>query len=244
MTTACSRHFGAEQYATSAGERAAFERSYLPARLRSYARGLDLLGPADGRLLLDIGSNYGHFLDLAASRGWRVLGVEPGEALRRHAVDRMAGVAVSSIEEASERGPFDAVTLWDVLEHLTAPEAQLVRLAALLAPGGRLLLRVPDARVFPALRARPGWRALAQGYLTFCHPTNPEEHVSHFTPSSVRHMAARAGLRERKTMNAAYDERVVSGWTAFDAALRRGLHGAGRRLPYEFTMLLEPTHAP
>jgi SAM-dependent methyltransferase len=235
---------GADDYATGPGARAAYEREYLPARLRSYDRGLELLGPAAGRRLLDVGSNYGHFLARAASRGWDVLGFEPGAALRDHAVPEVAGLAVSSLEEAAERGPFDAVTLWDVLEHLPAPVEQLQRLTALLAPGGRLLVRVPDARVFPALGSRRAWRLLAQVYLTFCHPTNPEEHLSHFTPNSVRRMAARAGLSERHTVDAAFEERVASGRTALDAAARRALHGAGRRLPYEFTMTLEANGSP
>jgi 2-polyprenyl-3-methyl-5-hydroxy-6-metoxy-1,4-benzoquinol methylase len=239
VTTACPRHIGADEYATDPGARAAFERTYLPARMRSYERGLRLLGPADGRVILDVGSNYGHFLALAASRGWRIVGVEPGAALRAQAVDGAAGAAVGSLDEAAPDGPFDAVTLWDVLEHLPGPEEHLRQLAALLRPGGRLLVRVPDARVFRALRSRPAWRALAQPYLTLCHPTNPEEHLSHFTPASVHRMAARAGLRARHTIAAPFDERVAAGRTAADAAVRRRLHRAGRRLPYEFTTTLE-----
>ncbi len=243
VTVACSRDKGADDYALAAGAREEYEREYLPARRRSYERGLQLLGPGAGRSLLDVGSNYGHFLALAAARGWRVVGVEPGQRLREQAVDGAVGAAVGSLDEAQALGPFDAVTLWDVLEHLPGPEQQLGRLAELLAPEGRLLLRVPDARVFAALRSAPGWRVLEQPYLTACHPTNPEEHVSHFTPDSLRAMARGAGLEERVRLDAASDERVVSGWTPLDLALRRALHRAAHRLPYEFTATFELTEA-
>jgi SAM-dependent methyltransferase len=241
-TVASARRIGAEQYAVAPEERAAYERDYLPARLRSYERGLRLLGPADGRVLLDIGSNYGHFLAFAARHGWRTLGVEPGDALRAHAVDGTA--AVGSLEEAAERAPFDAVTLWDVLEHLPAPDRYIERLEQLLAPGGRILLRVPDARVFGALRASLRWRAAEQAYLTLCHPTNPEEHISHFTPGSVARMAGAARLQEAARIDAVYDERVFAARTPLDGAVRRALHRAGARLPYEFTMTLERRNAP
>jgi SAM-dependent methyltransferase len=243
VTSSCARRIGLEEYASAPAERAAYEREYLPARLRSYERGLELLGPAEGRLLLDVGSNYGHFLAVAARRGWRTLGVEPGVALRAHAVNGTVGAAVSSLEEAAALAPFDAVTLWDVLEHLPSPHRYLERLAELLVPGGRLLLRVPDARVFGALRSSPAWRVLEQPYLTLCHPTNPEEHLTHFTPVSVSRVARGAGLRELARLDARYDERVFAAKTPLDAGVRRALHRAGRRLPYEFTMLLERTGA-
>lgn len=239
VTVSCRRRVSTDDYANAPAAREKFEREYLPARMRSYERGLELLGPADGRLLLDIGSNYGHFLALAARRGWRTVGVEPGTALRNHAVDGAAGRVVARLEEAEALAPFDAVTLWDVLEHLPAPHRYLERLAQLLVPGGRVLLRVPDARVFGAVRSSPAWHVLEQPYLTLCHPTNPEEHVTHFTPVSVSRLAQRAGLRERARLDAQYDERVFSAKTPLDAGLRRALHRAGRQLPYEFTMMLE-----
>jgi 2-polyprenyl-3-methyl-5-hydroxy-6-metoxy-1,4-benzoquinol methylase len=240
LTVSGPRHVGADAYATTPGARAEYERAYLPGRLRSYDAGLELLGPPAGRMLLDFGSNYGDFLERAASRGWRVVGVEPGDSVRALAVARARDVTVRSLDEAIAVAPFHAVTLWDVLEHLPSPEDHLERLARLLAPGGRMLLRVPDARIFEALGSSRRWRALRQPYLTLCHPTNPEEHVSHFTPDSLATMAARAGLRERARLAAGHGERVVSGRTRADVALRRLLHRAGARLPYEFTMLLEP----
>jgi len=239
VTLTCTRRLGPEAYGAGQRAREEFERRYLPARLRSYERGLQVLGPARGRALLDVGSNYGDFLALAAARGWRVAGVEPGRALRDDAVPGARTATVASLEEAAALGPFAAVTLWDVLEHLSAPQQHLARLARLVVPHGHLLVRVPDGRVFTAVRSRRLWRLLGQPYLTICHPCNPEEHVSHFTPASLRTIARRAGLEERARIDAFADERVWSGATAVDVALRRLLHRLGRRLPYEFTTMLE-----
>jgi 2-polyprenyl-3-methyl-5-hydroxy-6-metoxy-1,4-benzoquinol methylase len=243
VTVECSRPKGLACYAAGERERQEFERCYLPARLRSYERGLALLGPAEGRRLLDFGSNYGDFLVFATARGWHAVGVEPGAALREQAVDGTGATTVGTLDDARDLGPFDVITLWDVFEHLPSPETYLETFAGLLAAEGRLLLRVPDARVFQVLRSRWSWRAVQQAYLTICHPTNPEEHVSHFTPRSLATVASRAGFAERARLEARFDERVVSGRTAIDFALRRGLHFAGRHLPYEFTMALAPAGA-
>ena len=36
-----------------------------------------VLGPADGRQLLDVGAYIGVFVEVAATSGWRAMGVEP-----------------------------------------------------------------------------------------------------------------------------------------------------------------------
>ncbi len=68
--------------------------------------------------------------------------------------------------------------------------------------------------------------------------------MSHFTPLSLRTIASRAGLKERAWLESRFDERVCSGKTSIDVAVRRGLHRAGRHLPYEFTMALQATGGP
>ena len=68
---------------------------------------------------------------------------EPGlaqMASERYGVAVVVGDAVS----APVDGPFDVITMWHVLEHLAEPVAALERAAELLAPGGMLIVSVPN----------------------------------------------------------------------------------------------------
>ncbi len=74
--------------------------------------------------LLDVGCASGVFLERAASAGWNVLGIEPSERLFEQASARLGRDAVlRTVLSDSDLPPnsFDAITLWDVLEHVTEP---------------------------------------------------------------------------------------------------------------------------
>ncbi len=91
--------------------------------------------------LLDVGCGDGSFLRAARDCGWQVTGTEMSpEAAREAGFDigeTLAGIA--------DRGPFDCVTMWHSLEHLVDLRGFLPELVELIAPGGRLLVAVPDA---------------------------------------------------------------------------------------------------
>lgn len=224
-------------YGDADDSREVYERLYLRPRLQSYRRGLDLLGPANGSLILDIGCGYGHFLDLAQTDGWTVAGFEPAPAIRRKALSSVSSVIRGTLQEALDGRTPDAITLWDSLEHTTDPRIELGKAFDLLPPGGALVARVPDGRVFARLNDLSP-RFLGPAYLKFAHPTNPEEHPHHFTPESMSLLAHEAGFEVDGLDESTFDERVISSRTWFDAPVRHWLHRKGSTLPYEFTMLL------
>jgi SAM-dependent methyltransferase len=100
---------------------------------------------APGRLL-DVGCAYGYTLEVARERGWEVAGIEPAARVAEAAARRL-GVRVDPdlIGARLLAGSFDAVTLWDVIEHLPDPRAALLEVARLLRPGGICSLATPDA---------------------------------------------------------------------------------------------------
>lgn len=103
------------------------------------ARNLDLLerfSPPPGRVL-DVGCGAGDFL--ASLWGYKAQGVEPDARYRQIALGR--GHTVSA-ETPAER--FNAVTLWDVIEHVNDPRSVAAQCAAALGPGGVLLLDTPN----------------------------------------------------------------------------------------------------
>ena len=96
--------------------------------------------------LLDVGCATGIFLDGMRRFGWDVRGVEPSRVAAEYARRRF-GLAVfcGRLEEAgfADRS-FDAITLWDVLEHVHEPRQMLSAIARLLRPGGLLVLSLPN----------------------------------------------------------------------------------------------------
>src|SRR6266568_6472586 len=133
---------------------------YAAAGHRNIARIADLERwcPSRGRLL-EFGASYGHSLASARERGWDVAGVELSPTASEYARAHF-GLAVFNCDLADAPltdGSFDAVIGWHVLEHVRNPKDQLLRLSALLTPGGVLGLRVPNIASFGARAAGQWW---------------------------------------------------------------------------------------
>ena len=120
---------------------------------------LEELLPGRGRLL-EVGSAAGFYLDAARARGWEVAGIEPHSSLGRWARQHMGlEVFIGTLETAPwPDGHFDAVVLYNTLEHLPSPKEALGRIARLVRPGGLIGVQVPkaDSVAFRLLRGR--WR--------------------------------------------------------------------------------------
>lgn len=96
---------------------------------------------------LDIGCSAGSLLQqFRAAYGSQPIGIEPGEAYREYAQGQ--GLAVyASLEDLEHENPapFDLISMAHVLEHIPDPVEYLENLCNhLLAPGGWLLLEVPN----------------------------------------------------------------------------------------------------
>lgn len=139
---------------------------------------------APGRLL-DLGCWVGFLLSEATARGWQPIGVEPSAWASAYARDEL-GLTVLHDDLMTAPLPsaaFDAIVLGDVIEHLPDPSAGLERIASLLAPGGALVLMLPDAGSHLArLLGRRWWSVL---------PT----HVQYFTRASLTRLLERQGWR-------------------------------------------------
>lgn len=122
------------------------ERHGRELTFRHHLRQLErIIGPAGGRRLLDVGAYIGVFVEVAAAAGWQAEGVEP--SLWAAAAARQRGLAVHTGTLATAglaEGSFDVVTMWDVIEHLPDPAAELERARCLLRPGGWLIVHTMD----------------------------------------------------------------------------------------------------
>lgn len=164
-----------------------------PAQVRAVAAGLFRRVQAwvqeQGRpkvRLLDVGCGTGVFLDLAQQAGWHAQGIEPGGAACAYARARFGlDVHCGTLEDAPLLPEsFDVVTMWQVLEHLPHPLEGLRRVYQALAPGGLLLIGVPN---FASLEARLFGRRW--------YSLDAPRHLYHFTPATLRAVVSAAGLQ-------------------------------------------------
>lgn len=159
----------------------------------NYNEVLDLLERRIPRgRLLEVGSHLGFALRLAQARGWEVVGVEPSRPLAELSREYF-GVPVLTglIEEVDlPNASFDAVLLIDVLEHVKNPRQFLARVERLLRPGGVVALQLPNT-YFTLLKAAVIHKGLRrEDHVVF----DAEEHVCHYTESTLAAMLETAGL--------------------------------------------------
>lgn len=114
-------------------------------RYHTFRNVLGVLGPAEGRSLLDVGAYCGYFLDVARQGGFAPEGLE----LSKWAAERARGLGfVVHNETLADRvaagGRYETVTMWDVIEHMADPRAELESAFQLLEPAGTLYLSTID----------------------------------------------------------------------------------------------------
>ena len=143
------------------------------------------------RRLLDVGAHAGRLMGLARAGGWEVEGIELNPRTAARAAEATgATVHQGNIFSVDARGPFDAVTLIDVLEHIPEPRRALARAASWLRSGGAVAVKVPNGaaqRLKESVRGivRPGYRPTLADNLV---------HINHFTPASLRLALERSGF--------------------------------------------------
>ncbi|HXH05029.1 MAG TPA: class I SAM-dependent methyltransferase [Vicinamibacterales bacterium] len=108
----------------------------------------DLAAAQPGREFLDYGSGIGSNALVFGLAGFRVTLADIADPLLRFARWRCErrGLAVRAVDlkrESLERGRYDVITCFDVLEHVPDPLAAVRRMRDALRPGGILFLYAP-----------------------------------------------------------------------------------------------------
>ena len=142
--------------------------------------------PRTGARLLDVGAAFGFAVDEARRAGWRACGLELSRTAAHRAAHVAGGGVVlgSALSAPFASDSFDAVTLWDVLEHLPDPHAALAEVGRVLRPGGRLVLTTGDAGSLLARISGARW-----------HLYTLPEHLFFYTRASLRALLEAHGLR-------------------------------------------------
>ena len=158
----------------------------------SHRQVLDLVGR--DRRVLDVGCWTGDLGRVLVERGCEVSGVEIDPEAAAVAEQHLTRVVVADLDRTPlsaqfEAGSFDVVVFADVLEHLHDPHQALVAARTLLAPGGRIVISVPNVS-HGSLRL-----ALLQGRWTLTDTGLLDRtHIRFFTRERLAEVLAGAGL--------------------------------------------------
>jgi len=135
--------------------------------------------------LLDVGCATGKYLALMKAVGWRVAGIEIDAAAAAKARAVTSEIFEGDpVDAPFAPGSFDVITSFHVVEHLPRPRVALARMLEWLAPGGVIVIEVPNAGGVGAHLFGRYWSGL-----------DFPRHLVHFTPATMRAMVERAGGR-------------------------------------------------
>jgi SAM-dependent methyltransferase len=138
--------------------------------------------------LLEIGSAYGFFLELA-QRHWQARGVEIAAEGVAYARDTL-GLDVTRgdfLDLPEEPAAHDVICLWDTIEHLAEPVRTVEKIARWLRPGGYVAITTGNIASLVSRLRKERWRLI-----------HPPTHVTYFSPATLSRTVERAGLRVRR----------------------------------------------
>lgn len=165
------------------------DRIYLEeirGREKTFQKSLrDLKRFKSGGRLLDIGCYVGTFLYLARKDGWETYGCElstwaASYAREKHGLE-VQNCTVSGLDFPARH--FDAITLWDTIEHLNDPLKELKHIRKLLKPDGILCLSTMNINSFFARVMGRRW------------PWLMKMHYYYFTPSTLTKILTLANFK-------------------------------------------------
>jgi 2-polyprenyl-3-methyl-5-hydroxy-6-metoxy-1,4-benzoquinol methylase len=193
-----------------------------PITVKRYETLLDRIEPYRKlNRILDVGCGDGHFLEAARRKGWDVFGTEfTDEAI---AVCRARSIPMHKgpIQEYRAEVRFDAVTSFEVLEHLNDGADHVAKIAVLIRPGGILYFTTPN---FNSMSRR----LLGGKWVVIEYP----EHLVYYTASTVDRLLSQAGFAKRSMRSTGLSPqgfrrsgRAVPRPGNADEALRSGIEG-------------------
>jgi len=162
--------------------------------------------------MLDFGCGAGDFMKRMRELGWTVEGIDVSPAMAQR-LRESAGLRmhVGSLPHPDVHpDSFDAIVMWDSLEHVHCPRHVLQAARDALRMGGLLVVGVPNFASWSRHHFRQNWFGLEL-----------PRHLTHFTPATLSAMAELAGFRVLSLMQ------VGHGSTISKSAHRAARCGSG-----------------
>jgi len=152
-----------------------------------YRPRLDLMEEyRENGMVLDIGCGNGAFMYSAVTRGWRAIGVELIESSALYArenrgLDVRAGT-ILDIKFADEY--FDVITMWETLEHLSAPSNYLREVNRILRMNGAVLISTPNVNSLTRFLIHNRWEVFS-----------PDKHLYLFSDKTITTLFEKTGFK-------------------------------------------------
>ena len=137
--------------------------------------------------MLDVGCSSGAFLVVAREYGFKVAGVEPAAAAAKTAREMQFVIYEGRLESLMlDEKSWDAITMFEVVEHLKDPILTLQKCNRLLRPHGILVLCTGNTESWTVKHMAGEWE--------YFDMARHGGHISFFNPMSVRILAERTGF--------------------------------------------------
>jgi 2-polyprenyl-3-methyl-5-hydroxy-6-metoxy-1,4-benzoquinol methylase len=198
------RYYQSENYISHSDTQVGIiNKVYHKVRFRALVHKRKIIERLSGKkngTLLDIGCGTGAFLHTMQQSGWQVTGLEPDAATRQRAQQfYQLNVEPSEKLFSLPAKRFDVITMWHVLEHVHQLHGYLHQIKELSAPGGKLLIAVPNYTSHDQAVYQQYWAAY-----------DVPRHLYHFSPHSMQVLLSQHAMKIDRLLPMWYDSFYVS----------------------------------
>ena len=175
-----------------------------------YNKGLDVIESAlrakrANPHVLDIGCSSGVFLDVAKQRGWSTTGLELNLQEAELAKAKGHRVLTELLQQAPLKADFNAITMWDVFEHIKDGASYLKMMKRLLKPGGIIFMQIPSSASLAA-------RVLQEK----CNMFDGMEHVNLYGLNAIKALARRCDMGIKAVTTVIAEIGVLNNYLEYD----------------------------
>lgn len=171
-------YFNGDEYVNYLSDKKLLQKNFQQ-RLKT------ILKYKNGGKLLEIGSAYGFFLELA-QKHFEVKGFEICKEAVNHAVEQLKLNVTDKdfLEDNTIENNYDFICMFDCIEHLASPQLFIEKSSRALKPSGHLILTTGDiSSLVPRIRKQK-WRLI-----------HPPTHLHYFSKKSITQLLDQYGLQ-------------------------------------------------
>jgi SAM-dependent methyltransferase len=168
-------YFFGDEYRDYIADKKALQKNF-ELRLKVLQNFLD---PRRHRNLLEVGSAYGFFLEVAKKRFAGIQGIDITEDGVRYAKDvlKLDVIHADLLQHDFGERKFDVVCMWDTIEHLRTPRSYLAKIADLTEEGALIAITTGDIGSVNARLKKDKWRLI-----------HPPTHAHYFSKKTLGRM--------------------------------------------------------